>query len=281
MKQKVGMKWRTRMVLYLLLAAAVIFALFPFVWMGILSLKQTSEILNDPIALPKTISLENYRQALAQVDYIRMYGNTLFVAVGAVIIELVICFMSSFALAKMEFDKKWKHRLYLFLIAGLTISSFILLFPIYRITSKIHLRDHLSGLMLPYIATSISFNTLLMVSFLGELPKEIDEAAIIDGSNLFQLCTRIVLPMAKPVFATLIVFNILHIFNEFPLASILIDSRQNYTLSLTASLFQGEYSTNYGATIASSILIIIPELIFYAFLQRYIVDGMTAGAVKG
>lgn len=267
--------------LYLLLAAVTVFALFPLVWMGVLSFKSNSEIMNSPISLPSELSFENYRQAWERVNFIRMYGNTLFVAFGAEVAELAICFMSSFALAKMEFNKKWKNRLYLFLIAGLTISSFILLFPIYRINVKIHLRDSLVGLMLPYVATSISFNTLLLVSFLGELPKEIDEAAIIDGSNLWQLCTRIVIPMAKPVFATLIVFNVLHVFNEFPLASILIDSKQNYTVSLTASLFQGEYSTNYGATIASSILIIIPELIFYAFLQRYIVDGMTAGAVKG
>ncbi len=281
MNRNIGMRRWVKVVLYSLMILVTLFALFPFLWMIFLSFKDNSSILNNPIALPTAFRFDNYAQALAKVDFIRMYANTLFVAAVAVTAQMVICFMSSFALAKLVFRPKVKNGLYLYLIAGLTISSFILLFPIYRITSNIGLRDNLCGLVLPYIATSISFNTLLMVSFLKDLPKEVDEAALIDGCNLFQLSTRVVLPMAKPVFATLIVFSTLHIMNEFPLASILIDSRKNFTLSLTASLFKGEYATNYGGTIAASVLIIVPELMFYAFFQRYIVDGITAGAVKG
>lgn len=281
MHESVIKKNTVNVLLFILMILITGFALFPFLWMIMLSFKTSTEILNNPLSLPKSLAFSNYREAMERVNFLKMYGNTIYIALCAIILQMVFSFMSSFALAKMEFNAKIKSNLYTFLIAGLTISSFILLFPIYRITTVMKARDTLGGLILPYVATSISFNTLLMVSFLKNLPKEIDEAAIIDGCNLFQLCTRVVLPLAKPVFATLIVFSALYIFNEYPLASIIIDSKENYTLSLTASLFKGEYLTNYGATIASSILIIIPELFFYVFFQRYIVDGITAGAVKG
>lgn len=282
MKQTVGMKLYVKVSLYVFLGIGVLFALFPFLWMILMSFKTSTEILEKPLSFPAVWNLNNYKDAFHTINYLRLYSNTIIIAVGSQVFGLTITFMSSFAFSKMEFKSiKTKRTLYYFLIAGLTISGFILLFPIYRITSVLKLRDTLVGLVLPYIAMSISFNTLLLVSFLEELPKEIDEAAIIDGCTLFQLCTQVVLPMAKPAITTLMVFNVLYIFNEYPIASILLDSSKNYTLSMSASLFKGLFSVNYGATIASSLLIIIPELIFYGFFQRYIVDGMTAGAVKG
>ena len=163
---------------------------------------------------------------------------------------------------------------------GLSISPFILLFPVYKISVALGLHGKVA-LIFPYVATSISFNTLLLVGYLKALPSEIDEAAVIDGCTIWDLMVRVILPMAKPVIATVVIFNALYIWNEFPFASVMLRDVTDYTLSMGASFFKGNYTVDYGGIVASSIMIIIPELIFYGLFQKNIVEGMTAGAVKG
>ena len=177
--------------------------------------------------------------------------------------------------------KRFPNALYLFLLLGLAVPVYILLFPIYRIDSKLGILGSYTGLILPYIAVNISFNTLLFVGFLRNFPAELEEAAIIDGCNLFQVCTKIVMPVMKPTFITVILFNAIYIFNEYPFASTFITDTSRSTLSMMANMFKGQYSMDYAGIIAASIMIIIPELIFYSFFQRYIISGMTEGAIKG
>ena len=272
---------RKKTTMYILMAIITVLVVFPFVWMLVLSFKTNSEILSTPLSLPKTLNLENYKHALETLNFPKLYGNTLFVCIISLIIELVITFLSSFVLARMEFkNKKLKKLLYGFLIMGLSISPFILLFPVYKINVFFGLRGKLA-LIFPYVATSISFNTLLLVGYLKSLSTEIDEAAVIDGCTIWDLMVRVILPMTKPVIATIVIFNVLYIWNEFPFASVMLRDVSDYTLSMGASFFKGTYTVDYGGIVASSVMIIIPELIFYGIFQKNIVEGMTAGAVKG
>ena len=272
---------RKKTTMYILMAIITVLVVFPFVWMLVLSFKTNSEILSTPLSLPKTLNLENYKHALETLNFPKLYGNTLFVCIISLIIELVITFLSSFVLARMEFkNKKLKKLLYGFLIMGLSIYPFILLFPVYKINVFFGLRGKLA-LIFPYVATSISFNTLLLVGYLKSLPTEIDEAAVIDGCTIWDLMVRVILPMTKPVIATIVIFNVLYIWNEFPFASVMLRDVSDYTLSMGASFFKGTYTVDYGGIVASSVMIIIPELIFYGIFQKNIVEGMTAGAVKG
>ncbi len=266
---------------YILMVLITLLVVFPFLWMLVLSFKTNSEILSSPLSLPKTFNFENYRHAMETLNFPRLYGNTLFVCVISLVGELIITFFSSFVLARMEFENgKIKKMLYGFLIMGLSISPFILLFPVYKINVFFGLRGKFA-LIFPYIATSISFNTLLLVGYLESLPSEIDEAAVIDGCNIWDLMVRVILPMTKPVIATVVIFNVLYIWNEFPFASVMLREVSDYTLSMGASFFKGTYTVDYGGIVASSVMIIIPELIFYGIFQKNIVEGMTAGAVKG
>lgn len=271
---------KKKVAMYIGITLITILVVFPFLWMVMLSFKSNSEIMAHPLSFPKSLNLENYKDALNVLNYARLYGNTLFVCVVSIVVELTITFFSSFVIARMEFSKKIKSAVYGFLILGLSVSPFILLFPVYRINVFLGLSGK-AGLILPYIATSISFNTLLLVGYLKTLPSEIDEAAIVDGCNIWQLMFKVILPMAKPVIATVVIFNVLYIWNEFPFASVMLRDATDYTLSMGASFFKGTYTVDYGGIIASSIMIIIPELIFYGIFQKNIVDGMTAGAVKG
>lgn len=266
---------------YLLMVLITFVVMVPFLWMLVLSFKTNSEILSTPLSLPKTFNFDNYKHAMETLNFPQLYGNTLFVCVISLISELIITFLSSFVLARMEFkNDKIRQMLYGFLIIGLSISPFILLFPVYKINVFFHLRGKLA-LIFPYIATSISFNTLLLVGYLKSLPAEIDEAAVIDGCGIWDLMVRVILPMTKPVIATVVIFNVLYIWNEFPFASVMLRDVTDYTLSMGASFFKGTYTVDYGGIVASSVMIIIPELIFYGLFQKNIVEGMTAGAVKG
>lgn len=275
----IGKRKKTGM--YILMILITLAAIFPFIWMLILSFKTNSEILSAPLSLPKVFNLDNYKHAMETLNFPKLYGNTIFICAISLIIELVITFFSSFVLARMEFkNSKLRKFLYGFLIMGLSISPFILIFPVYKINVFFGLRGKLA-LIAPYVATSISFNTLLLVGYLKSLPTEIDEAAIIDGCNLWDLMIKVILPMTKPVIATVVIFNVLYIWNEFPFASVMLRDVSDYTLSMGASFFKGTYTVDYGGIVASSVMIIIPELIFYGVFQKNIVEGMTAGAVKG
>lgn len=272
---------RSKIVMTIVMIVVTILMVFPFLWMLLMSFKSNAEILSNPLSWPKALNWDNYQNALKTLNYPQLYFNTFIVCVVSLIIELVITFLSSFALARMTYKRPGLQKaVYAFLIAGLCVSPFILLFPVYRINLFFGLREQWA-LVFPYVASSISFNTLLFVGYLKALPVEIDEAAIIDGCSIWDLMIRVILPMTKPVIATVVIFNVLYIWNEYPFASVMLRNQADYTLSMGASFFKGTYTVDYGGIVASSVMIIIPELIFYGLFQKKIVGGMVAGAVKG
>lgn len=272
---------KRKTVMYIVMALITLIVVFPLFWMVLLSFKTSSEIMSNPLAWPTAFNMDNFKNALKTLDFPRLYANTFEVCIVSLALELIITFCSSFVIARMEFKHpKLKQLLYGFLIMGLAVSPFILLFPVYKINAFMGLRGKWA-LVFPYVASSISFNTLLLTAYLKQLPAEIDEAAVIDGCNLWDLITKVIFPMAKPVIATVVIFNALYIWNEYPYASVMLRDVKDYTLSMGASFFKGNYTVDYGGIVASSLMIIIPELIFYGIFQKNIVEGMTAGAVKG
>lgn len=264
-----------------LIVVITLLVVFPFFWMLMLAFKTNPEIMSDPLAFPKSLSLENFQHAMDTLDYLNLYKNTAQVCILALLLELTCTFLSSFVLARMHFaNKKIPNMIFQYLIIGLAVSPFILLFPVYRVDIALGISGKWA-LVFAYAASSVSFNTLLLVNYLKQLPVEIDEAALLDGCNIWQLIFKVILPISKPVIATVVVFNVLYIWNEFPYASVMLRDISDYTLSMGASFFKGTYTVDYGGIVASSVMIIIPELIFYGIFQKNIVEGMTAGAVKG
>ena len=242
-----------KVIFYICLLGLIILLIMPILWAMLLSLKTNNEIVNSPLSLPQTISFENYQRAIDTIDFARMVFR----------------------------NHKTSETLYLFLLIGIGIPIYVLLFPVYRIDSLMGILGTRLGLILPYVAVNISFNTLLFTGFLRDIPGELEEAAIIDGCNLFKLCTKVVIPVMKPTFVTIIIFNAVYIYNEFPFASTFIQNNALNTVSLMTSMFKGQYTMDYSGIIAASLMIMLPELVFYVILQKYIISGMTAGAVKG
>ena len=265
----------------IVIVIVTVLVVFPLAWMLLLSFKTNEEIMSSPVSLPSIFQLDNYKNALKTLDYLQLYKNTISICLVALALELVCTFLSSFVIARMYFvNKRIPNLMFQYLIIGLAVSPFILLFPVYRIDVLLKLSGKWA-LVFSYAAASVSFNTLLLVNYLKQLPKEIDEAAVVDGCNIWNLIFKVVFPMSKPVLATVIIFNVLYIWNEFPYASVMLRDISDYTLSMGASFFKGTYTVDYGGIVASNIMIIVPELLFYGIFQKNIVEGITAGAVKG
>lgn len=255
--------------------------ILPLLWIVLLSAQPSENILGNPFAFD-SLTLQNYVDTLASLPLLRMYGNTILVAVVSVTVGAAISFMSSFALTRMVFRRKRSQSaVKVYLLAGLAVPVYILLFPVYRLDLALNIFGTYWALILPYIAVTIPFNTLLMTGFLMEFPAEMEEAAIIDGAGLFRICWSVVLPLMRPVIATLLIFNVVYVFNEFPFASILINDPDLVTVSLAVSRFQGQYTVNYGGMMAAANLVLLPQLAIYAIFQRHVIAGMTVGAVKG
>ena len=253
----------------------------PILWIALLSLEPSNTILSDPLSL-KNLTFDNYRDAIASLPLVRMYRNTIIVAVISVTVGAVVSFMASYALTRMVFRRRAAQTsVRFYFLAGLAVPVYVLLFPIYRIDLALGVFGTYAALILPYIAVSIPFNTLLLTGFLREYPAELEEAAIMDGAGLARICWSVVLPTMRPVIATILIFNVVYVFNEFPFVSILINNPDLATVSLAVSRFQGQYTVNYGGMMAAATLVLLPQLVIYALFQRHVIAGLTAGAVKG
>lgn len=255
--------------------------LVPLLWIAALSFQPRQNILSSTIDW-SAVTFDNYRSALESLPLLLWYGNTLIIAIPSVILGTVISFMLAFGLVKMVFrTAALQAALRVYVLIGLAVPVYIMLFPVYKIDNTLGIFGTYLALIIPYVAIAIPFNTLLFTGYLVDLPGEIEEAAIIDGVSLWRLITSVVMPLMRPVFATVLIFNTIYVLNEFPFASILLNDRSMYTVAMAASQFQGQYSTDYGAIMAATVMIIAPQVLVYFVFQKSVVAGMTVGAVKG
>ncbi len=276
--------WYTRRGLFLwaTIAYLVTFVIvLPLLWVVLLSFRPSDSILNNPTALgPFTGS--NYSRAIDTLPLAQMYGSTLILAVTSVTIGTGISLMSSYALSRIVLRRRRVLSAFrIYLLAGLTIPVFILLFPVYRIDIALGIFGSYLGLILPYVAVTLPFNTLLFTGFLADFPTEIEDAAVVDGVGLVRMITSVVVPLMRPVIVTVLIFNVIFVFNEFPFVSILAGANHIKTIPLAIGQFQGQFSTDYGAMMSAATIIIIPQIVIYAIFQKQVIAGITGGAVKG
>lgn len=253
----------------------------PILWITLLSFQQSDTILSDPFSLD-SLTLDNYRNVIQTLPLVQMYANTIIIALVSVTVGTAVSFMVSFALTRMVFRRpRTQSFLRFYLLSGLAVPVYVLLFPVYRLDLALGIYGTYAAVILPYIAVSIPFNTLLLTGFLRDFPSELEEAAIMDGAGLFRICWSVVLPAMRPILATIVIFNVVYVFNEFPFVSILINDPDLATVSLAVSRFQGQYTVDYGGMMAAATLVLLPQLAIYAVFQRHVIAGLTAGAVKG
>ena len=260
-------------------------SVFPFIWLISTSLKGNSENIfaYPPVIIPQDFTFANYSGVWQRVDFIRYFVNSMVVAGGTVVLNLVLSAMAGYPLARMEF--KGKKIVFFSVLSTIMIPFQAIMLPVYLITLKLHLVDSYGdtagfiGLIMPFAVSAFGI-FLMRQAFLG-IPKEMEEAAIVDGCSVWQLFWKILIPMVKPSLAVLAIFTFIGSWGEFLWPSIVLTKESMYTLPVGVNNLQGMFSSNWRFIAAGSILATIPILIFFLAMQRYFISGENEGAVKG
>jgi len=253
--------------------------LFPLWWAFSSSLKTQQTVFNDLSLFPKDPQWSNYLFAWTKADFSSYFLNSLLYTVIVVIGVVLIASMAAYAFSRLNF---WgKNFLFLLLISTMMIpipGSFIAL---YVLLNKLHLVDTRLGYILPQINGGLALGIFLLKTFFDDLPKEIEDSAAIDGCGRFRTYWYIALPLARPAIAVLAIFNILAVWNEYLLAMLVLSSKSLMPLQRGLMVFQGAHITQYPLLMAGIVITVLPVLAVYLMLQKHIIKGITAGAVKG
>ena len=254
--------------------------LFPVYWMFTFSLKNNEEIFGSNVAgLPENWLWSNYAEALKTGNMGRYFLNSGIVAVSTILITLAVALMATFALTRLI----WRRRKALnkFFMLGLTIPIHASIVPIYVTLSRLHLLNTYLALIVPYAAFSLSMAILVCTGFMNEIPRELDEAACIDGCGVWGIFFRVIVPLMKPAVATVGIYTFLQCWNELMFANIFISKTALKTLPVGIQALSGQYTTAWGPIGAALVVATFPTLLIYVFLSKRIQESFIAGAVKG
>ena len=266
------LKW-----LFLLVLLAI--ALLPFLWVIISSLRTNFELQVSPFGLPKALQWNNYLNALQMADLPRLLINSLLVATFTVVLNSFITSMTSFVLSREYF--KGRDVLYTLFTAGILIPVISFMVPYFTLITRVKLYNTLAALVIVYTAVNIPVSIFLQTNFMKGLPKEIEEAAIIDGCGFYKRFFSIIFPMSRSGIVTAGTFCFTYAWNEFTMAMLLTSSVNSRTVQLGIKFFTSQFITDYGSMYAAIVVAIIPSIVIYALLHDQIIGGVTAGSVKG
>ena len=264
--------------LYLLLGILCFIFLMPIVWVVFSSFKPAGELFAWPPSLiGKNPGLDNYILALEEGDFVRYFVNTVMVSLIATLLTVVVNVMAGYVFAKYHF--RGERLLFGMVMVTLMIPLEVIMIPIFKVIVATKLYDSLWGLIIPAVASPTA--VCLVRQYYVPIPNELMEAARIDGASELQIFLRVMLPLAKPVVSVLCIFSFMWRWNDYLWPKLVINNKRNYTLQLALANFSGEYSVDWNSLLAMSVISMIPVLIVFVTLQKYIIGGMTAGGVKG
>ncbi len=268
-------------VIYTVLILWAVTTIFPFVWVIMNSFKTSRDVINNSFSLPIGGSLANFENAFSKLDIIKSYGNSFIISGSVTIGAMILASMMAFAMTRYKFRGK-------VVVDGLIVGSlmfpvFATIVPIMGMMTKLGFisSGNLMAVILPQIAGNLSFATIVMMGFLRGLPLEMEEAAYMEGANVGQVFLRIIVPLSKPSLATVAIFCFLWSYNDLFTQMCLIRQRKNYPICALLKEISSMYGTDYGLMAASVTLIVVPVIIVYMLLQKNIIKGLTAGAIKG
>ncbi|GAC1385336.1 MAG: carbohydrate ABC transporter permease [Herpetosiphon sp.] len=271
--------------IFTILCIWAVIVIFPMLWSVMTSFKTDREIFFSPWALPSSLVTANFVRAWTTARLGEYLVNTLLIIVPALFFTLLFSAMASYVLARFEFRGRTAIT-YIFLI-GMIFPLFLALVPLYFVMRQLHLLDTFHGLIMVYVAFSLPFTIFFLTNFFRTLPKELGEAATIDGANQYEVFFRVYLPLAKPGLITMGIFNFLGQWNQYILPNTLMitneSNRTHYVLSQGLYFLQSKqfYQSDWSGLFAAVTIVMIPTLVVYVIFNDRIESGMTAGAVKG
>ncbi len=253
--------------------------LFPIWTMLVNSFKPQRDIFRDPFGLPSNFTLEGYQAVFTQGRFDLYFFNTIYVS--SISLILILFFGSLAAYALTNWKSRLSNFLYIFFIAGLMIPIRLGTINLLDIIKTLNLQDNLLSLIPVYVAMGLPIATFILTSFMRTLPTELYDAARIDGASEWQVYLSIVVPLIRPALATVAIYNLITIWNDFWFPNIFIRLEQYRTVALGASLLFGQYHTDWTRALSALSLAAMPVLILYILMSREFIKGLTAGAVKG
>lgn len=271
--------WKSLLPKYILLTIFLLVVLIPIIGLVFSAFKTDAEVVAGPLAPPSSLRFDSFIEAWSTGRFNLFFKNSVIVTVVVVIVSVFLSTLTGYAFGSLPVPGR--RFLYPLLLLGYMVPFEAVIIPLYHFMDKIHLTDTYWALILPQIGLSVSFGTLWMTSFFSSAPRELVDAAAIDGCNRWQILWRILWPLARPAVLTLVVLLFMWTWNEFLLALVMVQKETMRTLPVGLAFFQGRYSANIPLMAAGSLIVAGPILIVYIVFQRYFIRGMLGGAVKG
>ncbi|MCI8764920.1 MAG: carbohydrate ABC transporter permease [Lachnospiraceae bacterium] len=267
-----------KILLYVFLLILVAVILFPVCWLVLNSLKTNQEMFLNSLSLPKKWMFENYVTAWNK-GLVSYFANS--IIVGVLSIGIILALSSMMAYGLTRFNLPGSGFLFILVLGGMALSEQVALVPLYKILQAVKLYNTRAALVLPYVAFRIPFTMFLMRSYFISIPKELEEAAIVDGCKSWQRFTKIILPISKPVLASCAIVNLNHVWNEFLFANVFLENKKLMTIPLGLMTFQGDLKSDYVVMLSGILICSLPMVILFLCMSRQFVRGLTSGAVKG
>lgn len=262
---------------HVVIYALALITLVPFIWMILTSVKDLSDIfIYPPQWLPSELHFENYAKAFEAAPFGRYYFNSVFVAVAVTFGQLITCSMAAFAFARLRF---WGRDILFFIFLGTMMIPYnVTMIPSFMVLYWLGWIDTYQALIVPGLASA--FGVFLLRQFFITIPKELEEAAYIDGANKFTVLRKIIVPLSKPALATLAIFTFMGVFNDFIWALIVLNSEDMRTVQLGLAVFRDRYLTQWDLLMAGSVTAVLPILVVFFFAQKYFIKGITLSGIK-
>lgn len=257
--------------------------MIPFAWMILMSLRTTGEILNKPYGLPVTIRWQNYVRLFfdPQIRFYRYFYNSLFVTFFALCLTVGLSTLAGYGFGRPRYQFRFRGWLFALLLFGLVLPPQIMYIPQFTLMARYHLLNSRWSLVLLYAALGLPVSTYLMSTYFAQLPSEMEDAARIDGCTELRMFWQIMLPLARPALATVLLVNTLTFWNELLLSVTMVNNPDLRTLPAAMMNFVGENAADYAMAATSLVSAMLPLLILYIILSERFIEGMTAGAIKG
>lgn len=268
----------TLVIKYIVLSAGAIVMLFPFYWALSTSFRELRDILFDPYSLlPRNPTFANYTSIFNKAPFGRYLLNSLIVASATTLLQIVTATLSAFAFARMKF--RGREIIFIVFLATMMVPQQILMIPQYLVVMRLGMGDSYAGLVLPYAATAISI--FFLRQFFRTIPKDLEDAAIIDGCGPLRILLNVFVPLAKPALATISVFAFMWSWNNYFWPLLIIDSTEMRTIQLGLALFRTEGGIQWGEFMAGTVVATLPILIAYFIAQKQFIRGITLTGMKG
>ncbi len=268
-----------KILIYVFLVAMAVLYIAPILWVFLVSFKTNAEIFSSPFSLPESFYLDNFTFAWTAGRLGTATLNSAIVCIVSLILSMFVGSLAAFAIGRLRW--KWSKHMMTYFMLGMMIPVHCVLIPLFTKFAKIGLSNSLTGLIIPYVTFSLPVTIFIMVGFFESMPNELIESACIDGANIYRIFFSIALPLSKTGLFVTGLMTFVANWNELLLGMVFISDDAKKTLPVALSKFVGPYNTNYSQMFAAIIIAIVPTIIVYCMFSNQIVDGLTAGAVKG